>query len=297
MKENDVLVKALTKDQNFRVYAINATGVVDYAQKNHDLWSTSAAALGRTLVATLLLSNSALKGKETMTVRLNGQGPVGFMVIDADANGHIKGYIQNPHINLPLTKEGNVDVAQGVGTNGFLEVLKNQGGKEPYTSSVPLASGKIGDDFTYYLAMSEQIPSVVGVSVDINGENKIQVAGGFLIQTMPGADDDAITKLEKKLKEIPSIPTMLAEDPNPEHILDVLFGKDNLDIVQHLPVSFECNCSKEKFAKDIAGIGKKDLQQLIDEDHGAEIVCNFCGKKYNFSEDDLIKMMNEKEKE
>lgn len=175
--------------------------------------------------------------------------------------------------------------------------MKNQGGKEPYTSSVPLASGKIGDDFTYYLAMSEQIPSVVGVSVDINGENKIQVAGGFLIQTMPGADDDAITKLEKKLKEIPSIPTMLAEDPNPEHILDALFGKDNLDIVQHLPVSFECNCSKEKFAKDIAGIGKKDLQQLIDEDHGAEIVCNFCGKKYNFSEDDLIKMMNEKEKE
>ncbi|KRN12494.1 Hsp33-like chaperonin [Fructilactobacillus fructivorans] len=294
--KNDVLVKALTKDGMFRVYGLNATGIVSYVQKIHDTWSTSTAALGRTIAATLMLSASVLKGKESMTVRLNGQGPVGGMVIDADAKGHIKGYIQNPHVNLPLTQDGKIDVAKGVGKNGFLEVVKNQGTSEPYTSDVPLASGKIGDDFTFYLAKSEQIPSAVGVSVDIDGKNNVQSAGGCLIQVMPGASDEAIDKLEKALKTAPSISSMLEKDPNPDHILDELFGKDQLDIVDHLPVEFVCNCSKERFAKDIAGIGKKDLQQLIDEDHGAQVVCNFCGKKYDFSEDELVEMLNNKDK-
>ncbi|WP_413627625.1 Hsp33 family molecular chaperone HslO [Fructilactobacillus vespulae] len=296
MSSNNVLVKSLTNDQNFRVYALNATEVVKEAQKGHEMFGTSTAALGRTLVASLLLANSVLKGKETMTVRLNGQGPVGFMIVDADAHGNVKGYVQKPQVNLPLTEDGEVDVATAVGTDGFLEVLKNQGGEEPYTSSVPLASGKIGDDFTYYLAMSEQIPSVVGVSVEVNENNEVEVAGGFLIQAMPGAADEAITALEGKLKEIPTISDMLKADANPENILDHLFGKSNLKIVEELPIAFTCDCSKAKFAGDIARISKDDLEQIISEDHGAEVVCNFCGSKYNFSEDELVKILEEKEK-
>lgn len=296
MSENDMLVKALTKDQNFRVFALNGTETVKQAQKNHQMTSTATAALGRTLIASLLLANSALKGKESMTVRLNGQGPVGGMIVDADAHGHVKGYAQHANVSLPKTVDDKIDVAGAVGKDGFLEVLKNQGGTQPYTSNVPLVNGKIGDDFAYYLAKSEQIPSAIGVGVAFNKDNQVKVAGGYLIQTMPGAAADAIEKLEIKLKKLPSISSMLEENPNPEYILDVLFGKDNLDIVEHLPVSFECNCSKEKFAKSIASIGEKDLQQIIDEDHGAEVVCNFCGKQYNFSEDDLVKIMNEKEK-
>ncbi|USS87029.1 Hsp33 family molecular chaperone HslO [Fructilactobacillus cliffordii] len=292
----DQLVKALTNDQNFRVLAVNATDVVKTAQQAHHLQSTSAVALGRTLVASLLLANSALKGKEGMTIRLNGQGPVGGMLIDADAAGHVKGYVQHPDIDLPRLNDGEIDVAAGVGTDGFLEVLKNLGGTEPYSSSVPLVSGKIGDDFAYYLAKSEQIPSALGVSVEINEQNEVEVAGGYLIQTMPGADEDAIEKLEKRLKTLPGIAITLKEYGNPEHLIDVIFGAENVKILQHLPVSFYCDCSKEKFAQRLAGIGRKDLQEIIDEDHGAEVVCNFCGTKYDFSEDDLVNILNKQAK-
>ncbi|USS87869.1 Hsp33 family molecular chaperone HslO [Fructilactobacillus hinvesii] len=293
----DQLVKALTNDQNFRVLAVNATDVVKTAQSSHNLQSTSTAALGRALVASLLLANSALKGKEGLTVRLNGQGPVGGMLIDADADGHVKGYAQHPDVDLPRTAAGEIDVASGVGQDGFLEVLKNQGGTEPYASSVPLVSGKIGDDFAYYLAKSEQIPSALGVSVEVNQSDEVEVAGGYLIQTMPGADEDAISQLEERLKTLPGIATTLKEDPHPDHLIDVLFGTDNVKILQHLPVSFYCDCSKEKFAGRLAGIGRKDLQQLIDEDHGAEVVCNFCGSKYDFSEDDLVNILNKQTKD
>ncbi|USS84891.1 Hsp33 family molecular chaperone HslO [Fructilactobacillus myrtifloralis] len=296
-KTNDQLVKALTTDNNFRVLAVNATGVVQTAQQNHDLHRTATAALGRTLVASLLLANSTLKGKEGLTVRLNGQGPLGGMIVDADAAGHVKGYVQHPDVDLPQTDKQEEDVATAVGTDGFLEVLKNQGGAQPYASSVPLVSGKIGDDFTYYLAKSEQIPSALGVSVAFTTDDHVAVAGGYLIQTLPGADETAITELEKRLQTLPSIATSLQENPDPAQLINTIFGAEHVKILDHLPVSFYCDCSKEKFAHSLAGIGRKDLQQLIDEDHGAEVVCNFCGQKYDFSEADLVQILNDQAKD
>lgn len=287
MEFKDVLVKSISKDNNFRVYSINGTNLVSKMQKINDNWSTTSAALGRTAISTLLLANSVLSGRESMTVRIDGKGPVGMIVMDADANGNVKGYAANPKVNLPLIDDKKIDVAAGVGTNGFLEVMKNSGGDEPYRSNVELQTGEIGDDFTYYLAKSEQIPSAVGVTVDIDGQNNILAAGGYLIQVMPGADDDAIEKLENKITNAPTITTILEEDPNPEHILSYLFDENELKILDHLPVQFKCECSKEKFANSISGVSNDELQAMIDEDHGAEVVCNFCGSKYEFSEDEL----------
>lgn len=284
---SDYLLKSVVNDGQFRAYAVDATELVREAQRRHDTWPAASAALGRTLIATLMLSSSVLKGDDTLTVRINGGGPVGGIVADGNANGTVKGYLQNPHVNLPLNKRHKIDVAKAVGTNGSLSVTKDLGLAKPWTGQVPLASGEIGDDFTYYLAQSEQIPSAVGVSVFVNDDNSIQVAGGFLVQVMPGAKDEAISHLEKRLKEVPMVSELLLDGQEPEDMLNLLFGKENVKILDKMPVSFKCDCSKEQFSKALASISKEQMEQIINEDHHAQTVCNFCKNKYEFSEDEL----------
>lgn len=284
---SDYLLKSVVDDGQFRAYAVDATELVREAQQRHDTWSAASAALGRTLIATLMLSSSVLKGDDTLTVRINGGGPVGGIVVDGNANGTVKGYLQNPHVNLPLNKFHKIDVAKAVGVEGSLSVTKDLGLDKPYTGQVPLASGEIGDDFTYYLAQSEQIPSAVGVSVFVNDDNSIKVAGGFLVQVMPGAKDEAISHLEKRLKEVPMVSELLLDGQKPEDMLNLLFGEENVKILDKMPVSFKCNCSKAQFSKALASISKKQLEQIINEDHHAETVCHFCKNKYEFSEDEL----------
>lgn len=293
-KMTDYLTKSVTKDGMFRAYAMEATGVVDEAQKDHRTWPVSSAVLGRSLVASLLLATSVLKGKETMTVKVLGDGPAGPVLVDVDANGHVKGYIHNPHVDLPLNKHHKLDVGGAVG-QGSLEVMKNLGGDEPYVSNVQLVSGEIGDDFTFYLAQSEQIPSAVGVSVYVNEDGTIGAAGGYLIQVLPGASDDAISKLEERLKSIPMISELFLSKQKPEDILKLIFGEDNIDILQNMPVEFKCDCSKEKFGVKIAGLNDKEIQSMIDEDHGAKVICNFCETEYKYSEDDLRELLSDKQ--
>ncbi|UQS87041.1 Hsp33 family molecular chaperone HslO [Nicoliella spurrieriana] len=294
--QNDHLVKSITKDGMFRAYAIDATGVVAEAQKRQATWSASSAALGRTLVGGLLLSASVLKGQETMTIQINGGGPVGTIMVDADANGHVKGYVQHPHVHLPLNRVHKIDVGKAVGVNGFMQVMKSMGGDEPYSSSVPLASGEIGDDFTYYLAQSEQIPSAVGVSVFVNDDNSIKVAGGYLIQTLPDADDAAIDRLEKRLKQIPMVSELLLSQQSPNDILNLIFGEDNLEYLTDTPVEFTCNCSKKRFAKSLSRVSPDELRAIIAEDHGAELICHFCGARYNYDEEELKSILAVSEK-
>lgn len=283
----DYLVKATTTDGMFRAYAVNAKDTVTTAQKDHDTWSASSAALGRTLIGSVMLAASVDKSGEAITVKINGQGPVGGIVADSDSKGHVKGYIQNPHVHLPLNDNHKIDVSRAVGVNGFLEVTRASANEEPYTSSVPLASGEIGDDFTFYLAQSEQIPSAVGVSVFVNDDHSIGAAGGYLIQTLPGASDEAITKVINRIKEIPMISELLLDQQPPEEILDLIFGKGNLHILDQMPVEFYCDCSKEKFAKDLSGISVDQLETMLTEDKGVNVTCNFCQSKYRYNEDEL----------
>ncbi|AEV94597.1 Hsp33 family molecular chaperone HslO [Pediococcus claussenii] len=289
----DYLVKSVINDGMFRAYALTSTNLVREAQKRHDTWSAATAALGRSLTATIMLASSVLKGTEKMTVKINGGGPVGTIVVDGNANGTVKGYLQNPHVSLPLKDDHHIDVGQAVGNEGIMAVTKEMEYGDPFTGQVGLASGEIGDDFTYYLAQSEQIPSSVGVSVFVNPDESVDVAGGFLIQVMPDATDEAIDILQKNLEELPLVSEMLREGLSPEQMLERIFKNDDIKILDRMDAKFACDCSKERFTKALISLPKDDVQDMINEDHGAEAQCSFCGNKYQFSEEDLEEIIKQ----
>jgi len=288
----DYLVKALANEGFVRAYAVRATNTVAEAQQRHDTWHTSSAALGRALVGSLLLG-ATVKGEDKLTVRIQGDGPAGGIVVDVNGKGDVKGYIKNPHLSLPLNAEGKIDVRGAVGTQGMFSVTKDLGLKEPFSGQTPIVSGELAEDFTYYLAISEQIPSAVGLSVLVNTDDTIKTAGGFMIQIMPGADEETIVKIEEQLKTTPRISTLLDEGLTPEEILQGLLGTDELQVLEKMPVQFKCDCSKEKFGEAIIALGAAEIQAMIDEDHGAEAVCSFCNSKYTYTEDDLAALKTE----
>lgn len=289
---SDYLVKALAYEGFVRAYAVNATETIAEAQRRHDTWNTSSAALGRTMIGALMLG-ATLKGEDKMTVKIEGNGPAGAMVVDSNGKGEVKGYIKNPHISLPLNEVGKIDVRGAVGTEGMFTVIKDLGLKEPFSGQTPIVSGEIGEDFTYYLAVSEQIPSAVGVSVLVDTDDSIKTAGGFMIQIMPGASDEIIDQIEVRLKETARISTLLDEGQTPEEILQKLLATDDVEFLETMSVQFKCDCSKEKFASAIITLGAEQIQELIDQDHGAEAVCAFCNNKYEYSEADLYELKHE----
>jgi len=289
---SDYLVKALAYKGFVRAYAVNATETIAEAQRRHDTWNTSSAALGRTMIGALMLG-ATLKGEDKMTVKIEGDGPAEAIIVDSNGKGEVKGYIKNPHISLPLNEVGKIDVRGAVGTEGMFTVIKDLGLKEPFSGQTPIVSGEIGEDFTYYLAVSEQIPSAVGVSVLVDTDDSIKTAGGFLIQIMPGASDEIIDQIEARLKETTRISTLLDEGQTPEEILQNLLATDDVMFLENMPVQFKCDCSKEKFASAIITLGAEQIQELIDQDHGAEAVCSFCNNKYEYSEADLYELKQE----
>lgn len=290
----DKLLKAVSNNGKFRVYVIDATDTIAEAQKRHDTWTNSTAALGRTMIGSILVATSTLKDDEDLTTRIVGDGPAGAIVVDANAQGETKGYIQNPHVSLPLNDKHHIDVRGAVGTKGTLSITKDQHLKEPFTGQTPLVSGEIGDDFAYYMAQSEQIPSAVGVSVFVHPNETVGKAGGFLIQTLPGANDDDITTIENNLKVVPNISELMNEGLTSKEIMDKLMHGIEMKILDSLDIQFKCDCSKERFSKSLATLRDSEIQAMIDENHGAEAVCKFCNNKYEFSEADLKKILVEK---
>ena len=288
----DYLIKGMAYDNQFRVYAIDATEAVAEAQRRHDTWSASSAALGRTMVGSLLVATTGLKGDQKMTVIVNGNGLGGRILADANAQGDVKGYIQNPHVSLPLNANGKLDVRAVVGTEGTLSVIKDLGLKEPFSGQVPIVSGELGEDFTYYMANSEQIPSAVGLSVLVDTDDSIKVAGGFMIQVLPFASDEAIASIEKNIAEMPLVSRLMENGGTPEDILHRILGEENVHFIEKMPVQFECDCSHDRFKQGMAAIGTEELTAIIEEDHGAEVVCQFCGTKYNYTEDELTELLN-----
>lgn len=291
----DTLTKTVSKDGKFRAYVMNATKTVQEAQQRHDTWRNSSAALGRTLIGSILVATSTLKEDEVLTTRIQGDGPVGAIVVDANAKGDVKGYISNPHVSLKAREDGHIDVKAAVGTNGTLSITKDLRLKEPFTGQVPLVSGEIGMDFAYYMAKSEQIPSALGVSVFVEPNEEVGAAGGFLVQTLPGATDKDIEKIENNLKVIPNLSTLLNENLSNKDIMEKVMNGIDMKYLQDMPVQFKCDCSKERFAKSLATLSKDELNSMIKENHGAEAVCKFCGNKYQYSEAELEKIIAEKD--
>lgn len=290
----DYISKALVYDGYIRAYAIHATNTVAQAQQNHDTWHGSSAALGRALIGTLLLSSADLKTDgDRLTVKIQGNGPGGAIIVDGDANGNVKGYIQNPHVSLPSNEHGKIDVRGVVGTEGVFTVIKDLGLKEPFSGQVPLVSGELGEDFTYYLAYSEQIPSAVGLSVLVDTDETIKAAGGFMIQVLPGASEEVLDKLEARLAQIPRVSDLIDSGKTPEELIEIIFEGERILFLEEQDVQFHCDCSKEKFSRAILTLGTSEIQAMIDEDQGAETVCSFCNSKYQFDEADLTELIEE----
>jgi molecular chaperone Hsp33 len=288
----DYLVKAYAFDGHVRLYAASTTNLTSHAQKIHDLWPTSAAALGRLLTASIIMG-AMYKGDQELTIRVESDGPIGGMVATTNANGEVRGYAGNPHVMLQYDS-GKLNVGQAVG-NGFIHVTKDVKVRDNFTSTARIQTGEIAEDFAYYFTASEQIPSAVSLGVKVNEDNSILYAGGFILQRMPGCDDETIDIIEEKLASLPPVTNMLEKGMTPEDMIQTIAGDDH-QILQHLDLDYACNCSREKFERGLISLGTKELTTLLEEDGKIDTVCHFCTETYHFNKSDLKKLIEEANK-
>lgn len=288
----DYLIKSTAYNGMVRAYAAVTTATVEEARRRQDTWPTASAALGRTLTITTLMG-SMLKGKDTLTTNIVADGPLGSIVADANANGEVRGYVTNPHVDFPLNEKGKLNVRRAVG-EGTLSVVKDLGLKDFFTGQVPIVSGEISEDFTYYFANSEQVPSAVGAGVLVAPDYHVLAAGGFILQVMPGATDGVITKLENSVAALPQISTFIEEGNSPEQILQQLIPDQSLQILEKIEVQFRCKCSEGRMLNAIKGLGEAEIEAMIKEDHGAEVTCHFCNEVYQISEAALEQLLENK---
>lgn len=289
---NDYLVKALACEGQVRAYAVRTTETVAEAQRRHHTWRTASAALGRAMTAGVMMG-AMLKGNDMLTIKIEGDGPLGPILVDSNAKGEIRGYVANPKVDFEANEHGKLDVRRAVGTTGTLTVVKDVGLRDFFSGQVPLVSGELGEDFTYYFATSEQVPSSVGVGVLVNPDDSILAAGGFILQLMPGTGDGTITEIEESLKAIPPISKLIQKGLTPEQILEQIFGQDQVQFLETMPVHFECNCSKERFGAAIIGLGVTEIADMIERDGMAEAQCHFCNEKYLFSKEELEELKSQ----
>ena len=287
---SDYIVRATAANAQIRAFAATTREMTENARQIHDSSPVITAALGRLMTAGAMMG-SMLKGeKDLLTLQVRGDGPVGGLTVTADSSAHDKGYAVEPQVILPANALGKLDVGGAVGS-GVLRVIKDLGLKEPYVGQTALQTGEIAEDLTYYFAASEQVPSSVGLGVLMNKNNTVKQAGGFIVQLMPFAEDAVIEKLEENLKNISSVTSMLEAGNRPEDIIHILLEGLEPEVLDTIPTSYHCDCHKERVARAIISIGKKDLQEMIDDGKEIEVNCQFCGKKYTFSVDELKEML------
>lgn len=288
----DQLVRGNSMDGAIRVFSIVSTDLVSRAQQIHHSYPVATAALGRLLTGAAMMGAAGLKNEDdSITVQVKGDGPLGNIVAVTDCNAHVRGYVANPFVDRPLNDKGKLDVGGGVG-KGYLNVVRDLGLKEPYIGQVPLVSGEIAEDLTYYYAKSEQIPTCVALGVLVDTDNSAIAAGGFMIQMMPGSTDEMADRLEKIINELPPVTTLIHDGMTAEDLFfKVTEGFDMLMDNNIIEPKYECKCSKERMEKALISIGKDELQAIIDEQGEAELTCHFCDNKYKFSKDELTELL------
>lgn len=286
----DYIVRATAAGQQLRVFACTTRMLVEEARRIHNTSPVATAALGRLLTAASMMGCMMKGEKDVLTLQVEGTGPIGGITVTADSMAGVKGYVQKPDVVLPPNANGKLDVAGAVGT-GFLNVIRDTGLKEPYNGRTELISGEIAEDLTYYYAISEQIPSSVGLGVLMDLDNHVRQAGGFIIQVMPMAEDAVIDKLEKRLSETASVTSLLEDGMNPEGLISYLMEGEDVDILERIPTSYHCNCSRERVFRAVASIGRHDLQEMADSGEPVEVNCDFCGSHYVFDTKDLQSML------
>ena len=286
---SDYLVRATAADAQVRAFAVTARDTVETARAAHDTSPVMTAALGRLLCAGAMMG-SMMKGEaDILTLQVQGDGPAGGLTVTADSRGRVKGYAVNPQVILPPNSQGNLDFGGSVGA-GSLRVIKDLGLKEPYVGQTQLQTGEIAEDLTYYFAASEQVPSSVGLGVLMEKNNTVKQAGGFIVQLMPFAEGNVIEKLEANLSRIHSVTKLLEDGNSPEQILGILLEGMDMEILSDMPVEFYCNCSRERVAKALYSIGKKEMDEMIKDGEPIEVKCHFCNTAYQFSVEDLVQI-------
>ena len=279
----DQILRAVSRDGFVKISAISARDIVQRARDIHHTSTVATAALGRTLCGASMLGDMLKEDKGTLTVRINGGGALGSVIAVSDSSGNVRGYVQNPDVRLPLKPDGHLDVGGAVGTNGTITVSRDIGLKEPYIGSTKLVSGEIAQDFAAYFVESEQIPAAVGLGVLVNAEGGVIVAGGFIVQLMPGAPDSLIDRLEENISRAGAVTDILRCAAGPEEIIRRVMDGLEPEILESVPVEYRCYCSRERVLDAIASIGQQELQEIVASGENTEVTCQFCDAVYSFT--------------
>lgn len=287
---SDYIIRATAANSQIRAFAAVTTDMVETARKAHNTSPVATAALGRLLTGGAMMGTMMKGDKDILTLQIHAGGPLQGITVTADSKGNVKGYVGNPNVCIPANSKGKLDVAGAVGV-GFMNIIKDMGLKEPYMGQVALQTSEIADDLTYYFATSEQVPSAVGLGVLMNKDNTVRQAGGFIVQLMPFAEESVITKLEENVQKITSVTNLLEEGHTPESLLERVLEGFDIEINDRMDTKFYCNCSKERVEKALISIGRKELNELIQEGKEVEMNCHFCNTNYVFSVEELKEIL------
>lgn len=290
MSYKDYMVRATAADAQIRAFAATTKDLAEYGRKAHNLSPIAAAALGRLMTGTVMMGTMMDNDQDLITVKMDGDGPLKGVLATADRSGNVKGYVTNPYVVMEPNASGHLNVGGGIG-EGTLTVIRDMGLKEPYVGQVPLYTGEVAEDLTYYFTKSEQTPSSVGLGVLVERENlSVIAAGGFIIQLLPFASEEVITKLEENLTKFSSVTDILKAGKTPEDLLNIILDGFDVEITDKIDLNFYCNCDKDRVERALMLIGRKELQELIDEGKPVELCCHFCNKKYVFKTSELLEI-------
>ncbi len=287
----DILTKAITKDGFLKISAVVSTETAEQARKFHNTSPVATAALGRLLSAGLLMGSELKEENSKLTLQMKGDGPLRNVLVAANSKGEVKGYVENPTVDIPLKPNGKLDVGGAIG-KGTLCIIKDLCLKEPYIGQVAIQTGEIGDDLAYYFMQSEQVPSVVALGVLVDRDYSVKCSGGFIIQVMPECDDETLTRLENSIGGLMSVTEMLTGGMDGTEIIKYVMLGFDVDILESREVGYVCDCSRDRMERAIISLGKKEIEDIIKEQGEAEIVCSFCNTAYKFDSNDLEEMKN-----
>ena len=287
---NDYIIRATAANDQIRAFAAVTTQMVETAREHHNTSPVATAALGRLLTAGAMMGSMMKGEKDVLTLQIKAGGPLQGITVTADSQGNVKGYVGNPDVCIPANSKGKLDVAGAVGP-GFLNVIKDMGLKEPYSGQVMLQTCEIAEDLTYYFATSEQVPSAVGLGVLMNKNNTVRQAGGFIVQLMPFAEDEVISRLEQNVQKINSVTSLLEEGHTPESLLEKVLEGFDMQINEKTDTRFHCNCTRERVEKALISIGRKELNEMIQEGKPIEMNCHFCNTNYTFTVEEMKEIL------
>lgn len=287
---SDYIIRATAANSQIRAFAITGKEMVEFAKQTHNTSPVATAALGRLLMGAAMMGSMMKGEKDVMTVMMKGDGPINGITVTVDSKANVKGYPGNPNVIIPPNYLGKLDVGAAIGY-GTMTVIKDLGMKEPYVSQVALTTSEVAEDLTYYFASSEQVPSAVALGVLMEKDNTVKQAGGFIIQLMPFADEKIVNILEEKISKITSVTEMLENGMTPEDILNEVLGEFGVEILDKIPTGFKCDCSRQRVEKVLMSLGKKEIEDMINDGENIELNCHFCNKNYIFSIEDLKKII------